>query len=177
MFLTDEPNSIEDFLKAVKFIAPKGMNLKYFVVPTNRDSEELRTAASSGGYAAQPAEIKSNVDNVPGVTDTIVYRKPDTAEKQSVSASDIDVTSVPNNYPITKAPVAPVAGVATPMDAQNNAIQPVKTDILISGGEIMNPGAGVKIIESTNRFTDIILEESVGPFPKYTVLHFVKESI
>lgn len=170
MFLTDEPNSIEDFLKAVKFIAPKGMNLKYFIVPTERNTPNLATTAKDNGFLNQD-NFKSNVDNVPGVTDTIIYRKADTSEKQSVSHPSIDVTTIPNDFPITKATLDDT--VTTDFSDK----QPIKTDIIISGGEVMPPNAGVKVLESTERFHDVMLNEDMGIFPKFTVFHFVKERV
>lgn len=170
MFLTDEPNSIEDFLKAVKFIAPKGMNLKYFIVPAERDTPNLTNVAKDNGFLNQD-NFKSNVDNVPGVTDTIIYRKADTAEKQSVSRPSLDVTAVPSDFPITKAPLEDT--VTTDFSDK----LPIKTDIMISGGEVMPPNAGVKVLESTERFHDVMLDEDLGMFPKFTVFHFVKERV
>lgn len=168
MFLTDEPNSIEDFLKAVKFIAPKGMNLKYFIVPAEKNTSNLNTIANDNGFLNQES-FKSNVDNIPGVTDTIIYRKADTADRQSVSHPSLDVTAIPKDFPITKAPLEDT--VTTDFSDR----QPIKTDIIISGGEVMPPNAGIKVLESTERFYDVMLNESLGMFPKFTVFHFVKE--
>jgi len=41
----------------------------------------------------------------------------------------------------------------------------------------MPPNAGVKVLESTERFHDVMLNEDMGIFPKFTVFHFVKERV
>ena len=83
----------------------------------------------------------------------------------------MDVTSIPNDFPITKATLDDT--VTTDFSDK----QPIKTDIIISGGEVMPPNAGVKVIESTERFHDVMLNEDMWVFPKFTVFHFVKERV
>lgn len=175
MFLTNQSNGIEDFLKAVNFLTPNGMQLKYFVIPMQSDDSVTDNITNT----VQPAgfEVESNVDNIDGVTDTMTYAKKDLLSKQSVSKPTFDVTQTPDQYPITK-PITVANSISQNVNAASNGpTQPMKTDILFTGGEIVPPNSGVKIVESTDRFCDLMLSEAMSVLPKYTVLHFVKGQI
>lgn len=175
MFLSNKTNNVEDFLKALNFIAPEGTNLKYFVVPVNAGPDGqmsvngfngFNQVASDAGYDPLP-----NDNQIPGVTDTITYCKRDVKGRQSISRPSYDVTATPDAFPITKS-------IEVPMQANKDENGQMKTDILVAGGQVLPKAHGIKVMESTDRFVDIMLEESsVGMFPKNTLFHFVKESL
>lgn len=175
MFLTNADNTVEDFLKAMKFIAPEGKNLKYFIVPINSDNDNLKNAAGFNGFEplvqnTQNRNITDNkvIDNtfsIPGITDTITYAKRDNKLRQSVSRNNIDPTTIPAAFPITKEIIP---------DQTKNGTN-LKTDVLVAGGEIKPQEAGIKIVESDDKHTDIILKENIGPFPRSTLFHFIGE--
>lgn len=157
MFINDRDHGINDFLSAVNFLAPQGMSLKYFIVPYAANTIAIQNGASEIGL--EP-EIASNQQDVPGVTDTITYAKKDFKSRQSFNDANFNFNEIPNEFPITRH-----------TDSQQ---EPMQTSVLISGGAIESPIKGVKVIESTRTYKDIFLKESIGPFPKNTVFHFVR---
>lgn len=195
-----ENNKIEDFLKSMEFIAPNGQSLKYFIIPAGQDTPEIGSVAQSNGFVQLP-----NDNQVKGVTDNIVYSKPDFHSRQSVSRPTFDPTAIPAPYPITKE-LNPTLQLSGNTSVDNN----MKTDVLIAGGAILPPGSGVKtvkpdanitpihvgnmakpavqsdnvnvpqskamtVVESTDKNFDFILNESVGIFPENTLFHVVRD--
>lgn len=155
MFLTQEPHNIEDFLKSVKFVAPEGMNLKYFIVPLNSVNGSLDNTANEAGFE------KVKELNVPGVTDTITYKKREVAEKNAMGSAHFDVSAKPATYPTH----------------QELPTQPVpEDDVLLHGGKVPSPVRGIMVVESTAFSSDFIIRESIGVFPKNTLFHFTKEA-
>lgn len=154
MFLTQEPHNIEDFLKSVKFVAPEGMNLKYFIVPLNATTTALDNNANDAGFE------KVKELNIPGVTDTITYKKREVADKNAMGSANFDIAAKPAIYPTHVEPEAP----AVPEDA-----------VLIHGGKVPSPVRGIMVVESTETSSDLLIRESVGLFPKNTLFHFTKE--
>ena len=155
MFLTQEPHNIEDFLKSVKFVAPEGMNLKYFIVPLNTANGALDNTANEAGYE------KVKELNVPGVTDTITYKKREVDTRNAMASANFDISARPAEYPTHVEPVT----------------QPTQDDnVLIHGGQIPSPVRGIFVVESTENSSDLLIRESVGVFPKNTLFHFTKEN-
>ena len=64
MFLSTEPQTIEDFLSAVNFISPKNLNLKYIIVPTESG---YKVPSESGFERTENAKMRG--------ADTITYAK------------------------------------------------------------------------------------------------------
>lgn len=161
MFLTQEPHTIEDFLKSVNFITPQGMNLKYFIVPLNGVNDAFTAVSTEAGYSPEQ-EL-----NVPGVTDTITYTKRQAVNKNALGTSNFDPSAKPEIYPTHIEPVRNV----TPED-----------DIVKHGGRVQSgasiydtPDIAAEVLESVNRKDGLvrkILKESVGCFPKNTLLCF-----
>lgn len=201
MFLNVDNSSsgVEDFLKSMNFLAPNGQNLKYFIVPLDQNNNEISNVAKSSGFVPL-----ANDNQVKGVTDNIVYSKKDLKGKQSVSRPSFDPTAVPDAFPITKDLNVPTNSGTLETQVENG----MKTDVLISGGAILPPGSGVKVVkpdanitpthvgnmpkpvmspeqqntnnamkvlESTEKVFDFILNESVGCFPANTLFHFSKD--
>lgn len=153
MFLTTKQNSIEDFLKAVNFITPEGMELKYFIVPKNQDTNILCNNAECMGF-----EPRKNEQAMEGITDTIVYHKKNFEDIQSVSHDRFNVEEKPADFPITKA-VKPT-----------NNTQLMKTSTLYTDTSDEN---NIQVLESNERFADVmVLNENTVGLPKFSVLHF-----
>lgn len=159
MFINDKDHTIGDFLTAINFLAPQGMNLKYFIVPYAANTEMLASGAAEGGFTP---EATSNMQNVPGVTDTITYAKKDFKSRQSFNDANFNLNQIPNEYPITRQAQTP------------SNQEPLTTTVVVTGGQIDSPVKGVKVLESTKTYQDVILKEAVGPLPKNTILHFVR---
>jgi hypothetical protein len=154
MFLTQEPHNIEDFLKSVKFVAPEGMNLKYFIMPLNTANGSFDSLANDAGFE------KVKELNVPGVTDTITYKKREVEDRNAMASANFDVAAKPAAYPThIETPEAP-----KPED-----------EVLIHGGQVPSPVRGLLVVESTDTVSDFVIRESVGVFPKNTLFHFTKE--
>ncbi len=160
MFLQSEDHDINDFLSAVNFIAPQGFNLKYFIVPYAANNTILAGNAINNGF--EQFEPERNSQDVKGITDTITYVRKDMKDRQSFNDSGFNLNQIPNEFPITR------------QNATPSELEPLQTDLVVSGTEIKSPIAGVKVLESMNDYIDFKLEEAIGCFPKYTVLHFVK---
>lgn len=160
MFINDQTHDIEDFLTAVNFVAPKGMQLKYFIIPYAGQNELLTAEATENGFT--PTEKREN--EVPGVTDTITYQRKDYKDRQSFNDANFNLNAIPNEFPITRAPV---------QNMQTN-MEPMQTDLIAAGANIESPIKGVRVLESSVRSKDIFLTHAVGPLPKFTVLHFTK---
>lgn len=157
MFINDRDHTIGDFLSAINFLTPQGMSLKYFIVPYAANTDVLMNTATEGGFAPEVP----NVQNVPGVTDTITYAKKDMKSRQSFNDANFNLNQIPNEYPITR-------------QNQTSEQEPLTTSVIVTGGEVPSPVKGVKVLESTKRYQDVILKEAVGILPKNTVLHFSK---
>ena len=80
MFLSTEPQTIEDFLSAVNFISPKNLNLKYIIVPTESGFERTENAKMRGA-------------------DTITYAKKDLEKTHAFQNDCIKISDVPNELP------------------------------------------------------------------------------
>lgn len=150
MFLTAKPQTIEDFLKAINFIAPKGYTLEYFITPQDGTNNNY-VAPNDIGFTSAPSE-----SIVPGVTDTIVYTKKDLGETHSFSADPFDLNVVPNAMP-KNAPAAttsPIVGTGQAI----TVMTPVKLDRRVGVND-----------------QDIQIQESFLGFPKFTLFHFTKD--
>lgn len=163
MFLQSEDHNIDDFLKAVNFIAPQGFNLKYFIVPYAANNTILAGGAAQNGFEVTQPE--PNSQDVKGITDTITYLRKDMKNRQSFNDSNFNLNQIPNEFPITR-----------PQEMPSN-LEPLQTDLIAAGTEIKSPIAGVKVLESQKEYIDMKLDEDVGCFPKHTILHFTKEKL
>lgn len=163
MFLQSEDHDINDFLKAVNFIAPQGYNLKYFIVPYAANNTILAGGAAQNGF--EVSEPESNSQDVKGITDTITYLRKDMKNRQSFNDSNFNLNQIPNEFPITR-----------PQTATSN-LEPLQTDLISAGTIVPSPIAGVKVLESKKEYIDMKLEENVGCFPKHTILHFTKTQL
>lgn len=162
MFINDQDHTIEDFLQAVNFVAPKGMSLKYFIVPYAANTEALMAGAGQYGFEPEPT-IQANAQDVPGVTDTITYAKKDYANRQSFNDSNFNLNQVPNEFPITRQGAT--------------SMEPMQTDLIAAGANIQSPIKGVKVLESMTGTSDILIRESFSILPKNTLLHFEKSKM
>lgn len=160
MFLQSEDHDINDFLSAVNFIAPQGFNLKYFIVPYAANNTILAGNAINNGF--EQYEPERNSQDVKGITDTITYVRKDMKDRQSFNDSGFNLNQIPNEFPITR------------QNATPSELEPLQTDLVVSGTEIKSPIAGVKVLESRNDYIDLKLEEKIGCFPKHSILHFTK---
>jgi hypothetical protein len=151
MFLTAKPQTIEDFLKAINFIAPAGYTLEYFITPQDENNKENAYVAPKDiGFTSTPSE-----SIVPGVTDTIVYTKKDLNDTHSFSPHAFDLNAVPNEMP-KSVPTTTGTPIAT---AQATTIMsPVKLDRRVGVND-----------------QDIQIQESFMGFPKFTLFHFTKD--
>jgi hypothetical protein len=104
MMLEAPDYSAEDFLKAVDFLSPKGMTIDRIVVPQNVPQQVPEQHFE---------QLESNLDNVPGVTDTIVYQRRDPAEL--MDAGDWDDQYVRDTFMRT------LPGARGPMNAYSPA--------------------------------------------------------
>ena len=162
MFINDQDHTIEDFLQAVNFVAPKGMSLKYFIVPYAANTEALMAGAGQYGFEPEPT-IQANAQDVPGVTDTITYAKKDYTNRQSFNDSNFNLNQVPNEFPITRQGAT--------------SMEPMQTDLIAAGANIQSPIKGVKVLESMTGTSDIFIKESFSILPKNTLLHFEKSKM
>lgn len=149
MFLTAKPQTIEDFLKAINFIAPQGYNLEYFITPAD-GSENNYAAPADAGFTSTVSD-----SIVPGVTDTIMYTKKDLADTHSFSPSGINLNEVPNAMPKT---VPASTQPAIPGAHSTTIMTPVKLDRRVGQND-----------------QDIQIKESFMGFPKFTLFHFTKD--
>lgn len=153
MFLTARPLTVEDFLNAVNFIAPKGYSLQSFITPNkDENGEDIDvTIPESSGFTKE--DFKANEE---GVTDTQYYTKKDMGNSRSFSRSTINLGEVPNSMP---------------SQDDNFPAQLIKTTAL--GLTLKSP----EIIDrrTTETEKDIQIAESYACFPKHTLFHFVKD--
>lgn len=151
MFLTAKPQTIEDFLKAINFIAPQGYTLEYFIAPQDGSNENNYVAPNNTGFVGAPSE-----SIVPGVTDTVVYTKKDLNDTHSFSADPFDLNQVPNAMPKN-----------APTTTQNPLIGTGQSTL------VMTP---VKLDRRVGSNTqDVQIKESFMGFPKFTLFHFTKD--
>lgn len=136
---------MEDFLKAVGFIAPEGMTLEYFIVPNDKVSSQYNVPKNSNFELNGISKDLSK---------TYTQRDP----KTKLSFSDIpdDSMTIPGPLP-TKLPNV------------NRT-----TQAAINGVEVKAPGQALQIVETTKTYKSFILNESWAGFPKYTLFHFKK---
>lgn len=156
MFLTQEPHNIEDFLKSVNFVAPEGMNLKYFIVPLNAVNKDFNNAANENGFQAEKEM------DVPGITDTMTFTKRRPVEQNAMATANFNPAAVPAKYPTHITPTK-----EAPSQEEN---------IMVSGGKVMSTPNNVLVVESTERSSSLLLRESLGLFPKNTLFYFVREN-
>jgi len=156
MFLTNDIKNVEDFLKALNFIAPKGTSISYFVTPLGDNNNISHRVADEAGY--EPVE--SNTQDVPGITDTLVFTKKSLRGTHSTSPDKINAYSTPP--PMPKNPSKP---------------ELLTNDIVVSGGAVESPeklNRIARVIESNSNYIDIQLQEDFCGFPAFTMFHCVR---
>src|SRR5574344_1071194 len=143
MFLTTKPQTIEDFLQAVNFIAPKGYNLIYFITPHNNVSD-TNMQDNQGPQYSPPIESnyipnsEPSVSIVPGITDTVMYTKKDFKDTHSFSQPNINLEEIPNAMPKTvenhveKITTTPLTGLGGVIES------PVKLDRRVDGQNVQD---------------------------------------
>ena len=104
MFLTSNELGLEDFLKAISFIPPKGTTVEYFISP-----KEINGATS--GFQAEVPAKKEYDDN------TVTYQRIDPATKIVQGDTPTDYANItPVEMPAT-GPKIPVMPQTTPIEA------------------------------------------------------------
>ena len=117
MFLSTEPQTIEDFLSAVNFISPKNLNLKYIIVPTESGYE---VPSESGFERTENAKMRG--------ADTITYAKKDLEKTHAFQNDCIKISDVPNELP------------------RNTGTRDSFLDAALSGVNIRSPIKGPKVV-------------------------------
>lgn len=98
MFLTSEQLGIEDFLKAISFIPPKGTSIDYFISPKALNGEEVP------GFEPEVTDHERFDDG------TVTYQRVDPATKIMQADTPEDYADIsPHEMPATgpKMPVIP----------------------------------------------------------------------
>jgi len=104
MFLTSNELGLEDFLKAISFIPPKGTTVEYFISP-----KEINGTTS--GFQAEAPTKKEYDDN------TVTYQRIDPATKIVQGDTPTDYANItPVEMPAT-GPKTPVMPQTTPIEA------------------------------------------------------------
>jgi hypothetical protein len=161
---------LHDFLAAVGFLAPAGVSLDKILVPAKSDFQ----LPPDVGFV----QAESNLDNVPGVTDTIVYERRDPSALLDTAAWPTEYSDngpiLAKNVDANKAfnpAVAPVGEMNAPfVDGGKNTFARKRTDF-----ETKAIAEAVEKRVSVDRVGDryeVSLKEAVGPFPKRSVLVF-----
>lgn len=102
MFLTTNELGLEDFLKAISFIPPKGTTVEYFISPKAIDGETT-------GFTQ---EAKKEFDD-----NTVTYQRVDPATKIVQGDTPADYANItPSEMPST-GPKVPVIPQSTPIEA------------------------------------------------------------
>ena len=162
MFLTQEPKTLEEFYKDIKFLVPKGFSLEYFVLPTT-ETEEVKRAVPTESYNTDSIKPDNQTNT------TVVYTKKDMKNTQSFSDSMETADYAP----------APM-----PRHVQGqNAGNRLQVSMIVTGGQPVSPEelAAVqaqnqaRIVENTLNHVSVILREAVGNLPAHTLLYFTKE--
>lgn len=104
MFITADELGLDDFLKAIQFIPPKGKSVEYFISPQEMDSPT-------------PGYVKDNEPEY--ISDSIVYTRKDPATK-------ISQQSTPADYANAKAPEVANSGPKPPVLPQTTSISSMK---------------------------------------------------
>lgn len=157
MFLVKQDFDINDFLKALGFVAPKGFQVDYIMTPENE------------GTPAQQANVNmfASVANLtPQPQLGVKYMKKDLSNIKSFSDdyfAPINDQANLTSFPIHTQKPNPV--IATP-DASNMAATQ-KTDYTL----LKSPDAGaVQVVENQANNITLLLKES-GAFPRNTLLN------
>jgi hypothetical protein len=165
MFLTNEIQNIEDFLKALQFIPPKGMDISMFTMPVNTSDDRLTNEQFNKEFPSAFGDfnkVESNVQNIPGITDTITYTKKQARNAHSFNDSNFDINAKPTTMP--KEPTKP---------------ELLTSKVTTYGGYVENPiklNRIAQVVESTmnNDIVTIQLKEQFKCFPKNTIFTCVK---
>ena len=152
MFLTTKPQTIEDFLKAVNFIAPRGYTLQYFITPQDihSDNQNFNSDASyipprdSGFF---PEEKDDTMNNISG---TITYSKKNLANTHSFSNSAMNLGEIPAAMPRT-------------LSTQEQAEEHLQAPLSGTGTVISSPVR--KDLTNTHSFSPSTTPMSVNPAP------------
>ena len=161
---------IKDFLAAVGFLAPPGASLDKILIPAKSD---FQLPPDTGFVAAE-----SNLDNVPGVTDTIVYERRDPSALLDTAAWPTEYSdpgpTLATNVDANKAfspPIAPIGEMNAPfVDGGKNTFARKWTD-----SEAKTISEAIERRTTVDKVGDryeVSLREAVGPFPKRSVLVF-----
>lgn len=153
MFLTARPLTVEDFLKAVNFIAPKGYSLESFVAPTvDENGNEIKMNI--------PEESGFTVDNfnanVEGLTDTQYYTRKNMDSTHAFSKSTINLGEVPSSMPSQND------------DFPEKFLKTTSLGMTLKSPEVIDR-------RTTEVEKDLQIKESFACFPKHTLFHFVKD--
>ena len=168
MFLTNTPNTIQDFLTAINFVPPKGMDVSYFIVPISQEVDQQifdKEFPKSFGTYEQSKPI-NNTQNVPGTTDNLTYTKKQLLQTHSFNNANFNIAAQPG-----------------PMPKTLTKPELLTSNIEIYGGQI---DSSQKLNRTTNQITessvysdsiDIMLKETWNGFPKHTIFHCIKNKL
>ncbi len=189
MILMGKEFGIEDFLKSLSFITPKGTDLEYFITPFNSDSE-----ISPGAFdnLANQARFTQSEMNVPGVTDTKIYtRKATYSPDPFVPEYDLDAFSDGDDddedirifKDIISTTCQEIVGNLLNTGAFDQSIMDdvdslgdLDDGFSYMGDDIMMTNdiqeVPMEIVTETPEMMELMLNESWGGFPKNTFFHF-----
>lgn len=143
MFLSTEPQTIEDFLTAVNFISPKNFNLKYFIVPGTG-----YTPPQESGFVSEtdPEDLKRRGSK------SQVFTKKDLSKTHSFENERMEFGKVPNELPRSEGSKDPALQAA------------------LAGIKMNSPVRGLNIVDLPDNSK--LLKESFMGFPKNTLMFF-----
>ena len=187
---------LKDFLMAVGFMTPQGCNLEQIIVPAKSDFE----LPDNTGFAPRGPTEKpiSNLDNVEGVTDTIVYERKDPAllldtaqwpkeyldlDRKLAAGEDKNMPYEPPVTPVGEQNSPFVDGGKKTFAYQKTIAQPQLPGRVVGTPQILT--FPPQVVESTRKRLEkkietkkygsryeVFLKEAVGPFPRRSVLVF-----
>ena len=149
MFLTVKQNTIPDFLSALGFIAPKGLDMTYIISPDTISSGAIETLGNNGFSEIQTVKDKDF---------SVKYLKKDPKMSHSFSARNL-ITSDPEMM----------------SDEFPKQLTPEEPE-LYEPTEIKNPHRAIQIVECENiGGKSYLLKETFCGMPRNTLFAFGKE--
>lgn len=150
MFLTVKQNTIPDFLSALGFIAPKGLDMQYIISPNTISKDAVDTLGEAG---FNEAPVVNDVKDY-----SVKYLKKDPKLSHSFSTRS----------PLTSDP-------ELMSDEFPRQIDPVEPE-LFEPGEIKNPHRAIQIAECENiNGKAYMLKENFCGMPRNTLFAFAKD--
>jgi hypothetical protein len=172
MMLVKPDYDIKDFLAAVGFLTPKGTDLEQFIVPSTQNF----SLPENTGFV----QVESNLDNVPGVTDTIEYERRDPGEMMDAGDWPTEYLDIQPELPGANGPAREYKPPTTPVGEQNSPFKDggkttyafKQTD---AADDLQNRISRRTESRTYGNKVEVELKEAVGPFPKRTLLVFKRK--